>query len=159
MNDPVAILYEAVRQAKEIPELVQECGGDAGKIMAWVDQYPGRTSLLAAFQEAGEGTVRFAFDSAGPAGGEDGAWWEYRYVVQFTPTHEEDPYEGAILRMWRALANGVVDSTGQRWIYTCFAPHTSAPLTLRATRRQFTSFGKEPLEVFLGQFVIADREP
>lgn len=154
---PIEVLRAAVEAAREIPELLAETGGDPTKIEAFVDRYADAAGMMRAFAEAKEGTAIFALESIRPAPSGIGSWWRYRYAVRFFPRVEIEPDEGAVWRMWAALAKGRC-ADGRRWLHKCFVERTDAPQVLTAERRQLLRFGDEAVEIVVGVFEIDDAE-
>ena len=147
MIDTSVLVDNLVAVLRDVPELVEEMGGDPERIFAYHDQYPKRVSLSHAIHSMPAPSIMAVWQGTGP--GTFGAMdiWKHQVTLflRARETFDGEP-PTPYYRMFRLITKGVPTASGVAMNNTTV--HTSCyPMDLPSILRQTDAEGLDYFEV------------
>ncbi len=147
MIDTSVLVDNFVAVLRDIPDLVEEMGGDPERIFAYHDQYPKKVSLAHAIHQMPAPSIMAVWQGSGPGafGGFD--VWKHQVTLFLRARESFDgepptPY----YRMFRSITKGVPTQRGQQMLNIQVHPNCH-PMDLPAVQRQTDAEGLDYFEV------------
>src|SRR5688572_16307353 len=115
MIDPAEISENLIALLREIPEYIEEMGGDPERIYAYHDGFPARSSLDKAIYEMPVPATMVVWQGTAPGGFGGMEVWEHKFAVIVRvpePATGSDPPTG-YYRLFRLFLKGVPASGTQ----------------------------------------------
>jgi hypothetical protein len=154
--DPAELIDGLIATLRDIPELVAEVYGDDRRIYAYHDQFPQKSSLLAAIHEMPAPAVMAAWQGTQPGsfGGMD--VWKHS-VTLYLRAGESLPGDPPTFyyRLFRLITKGVPASLGVPMLNATVHP-SCYPMDLPLIQRQTDAEGLDYFEVPLTFTEIGD---
>lgn len=147
MIDASQLVDNLVSVLRDIPELVEEMGGDPERIFAYHDQYPKQVSLAHAIHTMPAPSIMVVWQGTGPGafGGFDVWKHQVTLYLRARETAEGDapaPY----YRMFRLITKGVPAASGVAMNLVTVHP-SCYPMDLPSIQRQTDAEGVDYFEV------------
>ncbi|GIU74771.1 MAG: hypothetical protein KatS3mg004_1858 [Bryobacteraceae bacterium] len=157
MINPAELVDNLVAMLRDIPELVAEMEGDAGRIFAYHDQYPKRASLAAAIHDMPAPGIMAAWQGTQPSsfGGVDVWRHQVTLYLRARETFEGDP-PTAYYRLFRLIVKGVPSTLGVPMLQATVHPHCY-PMDVPSISRQTDAEGLDYFEVPIGFVEFGDE--
>ena len=156
MINPAELVDNLVTLLRDIPELVAEMEGDAGRIYAYHDQYPRRSSLAEAIHQMPAPAIMAAWHGTQPGSFGGMEVWRHQITLYLRAreTLEGDPPTG-YYRLFRLITRGVPRSLGMPMINATVHP-ACHPMDVPSISRQTDAEGLDYFEVPLSFTEIGD---
>jgi hypothetical protein len=158
MINPAEIIDALVSLLRDIPELVDEVGGDPERIFAYHDRYPRNVSLEMARYEMPSPSVMVAYQGTGPGSFGTSEVWKHEISISLRAREEAD--EGAApagyYRLFRLITKGVPASVNQS-LNNATVHASCQPMDTPAMRRQTDAAGVDYFEIAMSFTEIGDE--
>ncbi|MBI2818127.1 MAG: hypothetical protein HYX72_14425 [Acidobacteria bacterium] len=156
MINPADIADSLVALLRDIPELVEEMGGDPERIFAYHDQYPKKVSLTLAIYQAASPSIMVAWQGTLPGSFGGSETWKHQFTLYLRAreTFEGDP-PTAYYRLFRLITKGVPTSIGQPMLNATVHPSCD-PMDVPSISRQTDQEGIDYFEVSVSFTEIGD---
>lgn len=155
MIEPSEIADNLVALFRDIPELVAEMDGDAGRVYAYHDQYPKRVSLPLAIHEMPAPALMVAWQGSGPSSFGGAVVWQHRFSIYLRSRETMDNEPPGYYRLFRLIGKGVPSAQGvpmqQLQVHASCEP-MDVPAIARATDQE----GMDYFEVQISFTEIGD---
>jgi hypothetical protein len=156
--NPAEIIDSLVDLLRDIPELVQEMGGDEQRIFAYHDRYPKNVSLEMAKYQMPAPSVMIAWQGVrlGSRGGFNA--WKHDLSISLRAKEEtSDPPDG-YYRLYRLVTKGVPATIGdgQPMIYATVHPSCEPMDDIPPIQRQTDAMGVDYFEISMSFTEIGD---
>jgi hypothetical protein len=154
--NPAEIVDSLVDLLRDIPELVDEVGGDEERIFAYHDRYPKKVSLeVARYQMLSPG-VMVAYQGTAPGSFGGFEVWRHEFSITLRAGEEPDNEPPAgYYRLFRLITKGV--STGVGLPMNNATVHPSChPMDTPSMRRQIDANDIDYFEVLMSFTEIGD---
>jgi hypothetical protein len=156
MIDASEIVNALVALLRDIPDLVTEMNGEAGRIFAYQDQYPKRSSLALAIHEMPAPGIMVVWQGTAPGslGGVD--VWKHQVSLYLRARETGDADPPVYSRLFRLLTRGVPVSVGCAFMNATV--HQSCyPMDLPTIQRATDAEGLDYFEVSTTFTEIGDQ--
>jgi hypothetical protein len=157
MIDTSVLVDNLVAALRDVPELVDEMGGDPERIFAYHDQYPKRISLAHALHSMPAPATMAVWQGTTPGtfGGFDVWKHQVSLFLRARETFDGDA-PTAYYRMFRLITKGVPAQGGQAMLNTTIHP-SCYPMDLPSIQRQTDAEGLDYFEVPITFTEIGDE--
>lgn len=147
MINPADLVDNFVAMLRDIPDLVAEMSGDDGRIFAYHDQYPKRSSLANAIHQMPAPSIMAVWQGTQPGafGGMDVWKHQVTLFLRARETFDGDP-PTAYYRLFRLITKGVPGSAGVPMLNVTVHPSCYA-MDLPLIQRQTDAEGLDYFEV------------
>ena len=147
MIDTSVLVDNLVAVLRDIPDLVEEMGGDPERIFAYHDQYPKRVSLAHAIHQMPAPSVMAVWQGSGPGsfGGFDVWKHQVTLFLRAREAFDGDP-PTPYYRIFRLITKGVPTTSGQQMLNVQVHPNCH-PMDLPLIQRQTDAEGLDYFEV------------
>lgn len=149
MIDPSEIVNNLVAMLRDIPDLVEEMGGDPDKIYAYHDQYPKNVSLAQAIHNMPSPSIMAVWQGTQPGSFGTVDVWKHQITLFL---RARDTFNGDIpstyYRLFRLITKGVPTATGQEMLNATVHSACNAmdlPLIQRQTDAEALDYFEVPL--------------
>ncbi len=156
MVNAAEIVDALVTLLRDIPDLVEEVGGDAERIYAYHDIYPKNVSLDAARYQMLSPGVMVAYQATGPGAMGGFEAWQHELSITLRAGEESgDETPAGYYRLFRLIVKGVSTSLGLPMNYVTV--HASCqPMDTPMMRRQTDANGVDYFEISMRFTEIGD---
>jgi hypothetical protein len=157
MIDTSVLVDNLVVVLRDIPDLVEEMGGDPERIYAYHDQYPKKVSLTHAIHQMPAPSLMAVWQGTAPGsfGGFDVWKHSVTLYVRARETFDGDP-PTPYNRIFRLVTKGVPTQSGQAMLNTEVHP-SCHPMDLPLIQRQTDAEGLDYFEVPMTFTEIGDE--
>ena len=157
MINPAEITNSLVNLLRDIPELVEEMGGDAERIFAYHDSYPQKVSLALAIYQAPSPSIMVAWQGTVPGSFGGNEVWKHQFSLYLRAgeTFSGDP-PTAYYRLFRLITKGVPTSIGQPMLNATVHP-SCHPMDVPSISRATDQEGLDYFEVSVSFTEIGDE--
>ncbi len=147
MFDDSVLVDNLVATLRDIPDLVEEMGGDPERIFAYHDQYPKKVSLAHALHQMPAPSIMAVWQGTGPGtfGGFDVWKQQVTLYLRARETFDGDP-PNPYPRLFRLITKGVPTHSGQPMLNVQVHPNCH-PMDLPSIQRQTDAEGLDYFEV------------
>lgn len=145
MIDPSSLITSLVALLRDIPEVVAEMGGDAGRIYAYRDDYPVRVSLAQAIHEMPAPAIMAAWMGTAPGALSGVDVWKHS-ITLYVRAGEGGGAPGPYYRIFRLVTKGVPASAGVEMLNATVHP-SCYPMDLPTIQRQTDAEGVDYFEI------------
>lgn len=158
MIDPSVLVDNLVAMLQDIPDLVEEMGGDATRIYAYHDAYPARTSLSHAIHQMPAPSVMVAWMGTAPGTLGTVEVWKH-HVTGFLRAPESTPGDppAAYYRLFKLVVKGKPTSSAQKMLYADVHP-SCQPMDLPMVERQTDAEGLDYFQIPMTFTEIGDDD-
>lgn len=147
MIDTSELVDNLVATLRDIPELVDQMGGDPERIVAYHDQYPKKISLVRELHAMPAPSMLVVWQGTQPGsfGGFDVWKHQLSLFLRARESFDGDP-PTPYYRMFRLITKGVPTQSGQQMLNTQIHPNCH-PMDLPSITRQTDAEGLDYFEV------------
>lgn len=147
MIDTSVLVDNFVAMLRDIPDLVDEMGGDPERIFAYHDQYPKKASLAQAIHQMPAPSIMAAWQGTAPGGFGGVDVWKHQVTLYLRTreTYEGDPPTAYYL-LFRLITKGVPSAAGVPMLNAMVHP-SCYPMDLPLIQRQTDAEGLDYFEV------------
>jgi len=156
MINPADLVDNLVATLRDIPDLLAEMSGDAGRVFAYHDQYPKRSSLAHAIHQMPAPSIMAVWQGTGPGsfGGMD--VWKHQVTLFLRARETGDSDTPAYHRLFRLITKGVPAAGDVPMINVTIHP-SCYPMDLPMIQRQTDAEGLDYFEVPITFTEIGDE--
>ncbi len=147
MFDDSVLVDNLVATLRDIPDLVEEMGGDPERIFAYHDQYPKKVSLAHALHQMPAPSIMAVWQGTGPGtfGGFDVWKHQVTLFLRARETFDGEP-PNPYPRLFRIITKGVPAHSGQPMLNVQVHPNCH-PMDLPSIQRQTDAESLDYFEV------------
>ena len=157
MIDPSILIDSLVALLRDVPDLVMEMGGNPGRIYAYHDQYPKKSSVALAIHQMPAPSIMVAWQGTAPGsfGGSDVWKHQVSLFLRARETFDGDP-PTAYYQLFRMITKGVPVSAGVPMINATIHP-SCYPMDVPSIQRATDTEGLDYFEMNMSFTEIGDE--
>jgi hypothetical protein len=157
MIDTSVLVDNLVATLRDIPNLVDEMGGDPERIFAYHDQYPKKISLAHAIHQMPAPSLMAVWQGTAPGGFGGFDVWKHQVTlyIRARETVDGDP-PTPYYRIFRLITKGIPTQSGQEMLNVQVHPNCH-PMDLPLIQRQTDAEGLDYFEVPMTFTEIGDE--